>query len=458
MNNNSKQKKSLSWLLLTLGSSICGAVVLTFLYLHISTTSDNANYNCLFRKESNLTYEQQIAFEKGRAKYIFLFIGDGMGNAQIAAADSYLSYKAGKLGGEHVKFTKFPITGLCTTYSADHQITCSSASGTAFSTGHKTNNGYVGVTPDGNNVESFAVQLKRDGYKVGIMTSVPINHATPSVFYAHDKNRSGYYNISKFIPQSNYDFFAGDGFIDLWGKDKNEENTFDMLARNGYKTCFGAKEFKNAMADRAKTNAMNKTEARNETEATKGLILCHENNRDSSMVGYWIKREKDEMRLSQMLGLGLEYFGDEKPFFIMCEGGEIDWCAHENQTMSMIDAIFRFDEAIQVAYDFYLKHKDETLIVITADHETGGLTLGRGRTWGYPSINWKKLENQWLAAGGKSPEKYEENKSLNESCGLEWTTTSHTGSPVPVFAIGKGAAKFSGMFDNTEIPSKILSN
>ncbi|MBQ2550866.1 MAG: alkaline phosphatase, partial [Bacteroidales bacterium] len=124
-------------------------------------------------------------------QYIFLFIGDGMGNSQIAAAESYISYKAGKLGGEQLLFTQFPCLGLMTTYSADHQVTCSSASATAFSSGVKTNNNYLGVAPDGALTRPFSLDLKEDGYKIGIISSVPINHATPAAFYAHSTDRWG---------------------------------------------------------------------------------------------------------------------------------------------------------------------------------------------------------------------------------------------------------------------------
>jgi alkaline phosphatase len=374
-----------------------------------------------------------------RAKYIFLFIGDGMGNSHVSAAESYLSYKEGKTGGDRLTFTGFPESGFCTTYSYDHQITGSSAAATAFTTGTKTRNGYLGEDPEGRPLENFTAKLKDSGYKIGIITSVPINNATPAAFYAHDRNRYDYYRITKQLPASGFEFFAGDGFSDFNGKDKKQLNTTDYLEKNGYAVCYGKKEFSDKMKYADK------------------IILCQEADRDSSMSDYEIKREKSDMDLSCLLESGIEFLGDEKPFFIMCEGGEIDWAAHENHTMDVVDAVLRFDKAVQKAYEFYLKHKKETLIIVTADHETGGLTLGFGKTWGYPKLDWGDLETEWEKEGRRDTLDYESNKKLNEENGIGWTTLSHTGAMVPVFSIGKGAERFKGMFDNTDIPAKLLA-
>ena len=136
----------------------------------------------------------------GPAKYIFLFIGDGMGATHVAAAESYLSYLEGERGLEQVSFTKFPVLGMASTYSADKNITCSSAAGTAISCGEKTNNGMLGITPDGDTLTSIALELKEKGYKIGIMSSVPVNHATPAAFYGHNASRHDYYGITQEIP------------------------------------------------------------------------------------------------------------------------------------------------------------------------------------------------------------------------------------------------------------------
>ncbi len=371
-----------------------------------------------------------------KAKYVFLFIGDGMGLGNIAVAESYLSYKAGKLGGEMLTMTQFPYFGTATSYSADANVTDSSASGTAIASGEKTYNGGLGINADGEPVKSMAYDLKEDGYQIGIMSTVPINHATPGAFYGSSKSRSDYYDISRQIAGSGFDYFAGSGFIDFSGTEDNPQEPIDAyLEANGYIVSYGMEEFK---AEAAGKNR---------------VIFCQESNREES-AGNYVSSGKiaEDASLSQMLQLGMEQFDTEKPFFFMCEGGKIDWTAHDNKVMPMIMDILEFDQAIALAHEFYKEHPDETLIVVTADHETGGVSLGCGED----HIDWPALEAQWEKDGKKNDLSREENEKLNRKASIGWTTTSHTGGPVPVFAIGKGAEKFIGRMDNTDIKGKIL--
>lgn len=370
-----------------------------------------------------------------KAKYVFLFIGDGMGSAHVATAESYLSYKAGKLGGEQLLMTTFPYYGTVTTHSANQNITCSSAAGTAIACGEKANNGTVGINKDSVNVESVAYRLQKDGYKIGIISTVPINHATPSAFYAHNVNRSNCYELSHDIPGSGFEFYAGAGFLEFKGKDGNSEATDVYLEKNGYSVSYGIKEFRE--------ESMNKEK----------VVFCQASNREESADNYTSgDKMEEDASLGQMLELGMEFLGTEEPFFFMCEGGAIDWSAHSNLTMPMIENILEFDESIKVAYDFYLAHPEETLIIVTADHETGGLTLGAGST----TVNWAELEREWIESGKKSTMSSDENRKFNKKCSIGWTTGSHTGGAVPMFAIGVGAEKFNGRMDNTEIKGKIL--
>ena len=382
-----------------------------------------------------------------KAKYIFLFIGDGMGASHVAVTESYLSYKEGKLGGEQLLMTQFPYYGMATTHSANRNITCSSAAGTAIACGVKTNNGTVGVDKDSVRVESIASMLKEEGYKVGLLTTVPINHATPAAFYAHSVKRTDYYGISCDIPASGFDFFAGTGFLQFTGKDNDKESTEEFLERNGYTVSYGIEEF------------------RKESVGKDKVVFCQAKNRGKS-AGYYVSdglentgveseepgADMTDATMPEMLELALEYLGDEKPFFIMGEGGIIDWASHENRTMSTVENVLDFDAAIKVAYEFYKKHPKETLIIVTADHETGGLTLGAGRA----TINWKALEEQWIECGKKNILDAEANAELNKKCSIGWTTVKHAGGAVPVYAIGVGAEKFNGQIDNTEIMGKIL--
>ena len=373
--------------------------------------------------------------EEGKAKYIFLFIGDGMGATHVAVTESYLSYKAGKLGGEQLLMSQFPYYGTATTHSANRHITCSSAAGTAIACGEKANNGTVGINKDSIEIQSIAYTLKEDGYRIGIMSTVPINHATPASFYAHSLNRGNYYEISSQIPASGFEFFAGAGFLDYKDKAGDKEATDAYLEKNGYTVSYGLEEF------------------RNESEGKTHVVYCQASNRNESADNYVSDGTVEEdATMAQMLELGLEFLGDEEPFFFMCEGGAIDWSAHDNRTMSMVENVLDLDGAIKVAYDFYLKHPEETLIIVTADHETGGLTLGCGSS----TVNWEKLENQWIESGKKNVLDAEANREFNRSCSIGWTTGSHTGGAVPVYATGAGAERFCGRMDNTDIKGKIL--
>ena len=150
--------------------------------------------------------------ESRPAKYIFLFIGDGMGLDHITVTESYLSYKQDTLAGARLTFTQFPNMALCYTHSNNRMITCSAAAATAIACGAKTDNERIGTAPDGSKLKSIAYELQEKGYKIGIMTNNPVNHATPAGFYAHNDSRYGYYEISRELAESGFEFFGGSGF------------------------------------------------------------------------------------------------------------------------------------------------------------------------------------------------------------------------------------------------------
>lgn len=391
---------------------------------------------CITAMLFNLSAHEAEAKKKDeKAKYVFLFIGDGMGSTHVAVAESYLSYLQGKLGGAMLTMSQFPYYGTATSYSADANVTDSSAAGTAISCGVKTYNGGLGIDAEGNEARSLAYDLKDAGYQVGIISTVPINHATPGAFYASSSSRNDYYGISKQIVESGFEFFAGSGFIDFRGKGDKEEATDTYLEKNGYEVSYGIAEFKEEAAGKEK------------------VVFCQESNKEES-AGNYVSSGKiaEDATLGQMLQLGMEFFDDDEPFFFMCEGGKIDWTAHANKVMPMIMDILEFDEAIAVAYEFYKKHPKETLIVVTADHETGGISLGSGPD----HVNWQMLIEQWEKDGKQNNLGWKENSEMNRKASIGWTTGSHTGGPVPVYAVGKGAEKFMGRMDNTDIKGKIL--
>lgn len=373
-----------------------------------------------------------------KAKYIFLFIGDGMGMGQVSLTESYLSYKAGKLGGEQLSFTKFPYLALCNTYSANRNITCSAAAGTAIACGEKTNNEYIGVDPDGKPLESIAYVLHNQGYNVGIMTTVPVNHATPAAFYGHNSSRYGYYEISQEIVSSGFEFFGGSGFYNYKGRNNDKPAVDIYIEGNGYDVCYGTKEF--STRDRSRD-----------------IVFIQESGRETNPENYVSDgAEESGVELYEMLQMGLEVLGDENPFFIMCEGGNIDWAAHDNKTMTTVMEVVAFDKAIREAIKFYNEHPEETLIIVTADHETGGVSIGEGKDWRPEIIDWPMLEKHWFESGEKNVLGYEENREMNKKALIGWTSSHHTAARVPAFAIGKGAEKFHGIIENTDIKGKIL--
>ena len=223
--------------------------------------------------------------------------------------------------------------------------------------------------------------------------------------------------------------------INYFGDDEKNpsESSAAMLEKNGINVCFSIEEAEEAIEDGDR------------------MLLCQPYNKEKEAANYEAGGAAPEghILLSEMLELGLERLTDEEPFFIMCEGGEIDWSAHSQKTMPTIFSIFEFDKAISVAYDFYREHPKETLIIVTADHGTGGVSYTE-------DPDWESMERIWNESGCRNELDGKENSRLNEEHNIDWATTHHTGEPVPVYAVGKGAEKFVGRMDNTDIKGKIL--
>ena len=376
-----------------------------------------------------------------QAKYVFYFIGDGMGFAHIALTEAYNSAKQGKIGSEPLTFTQFPAMGMATSYSASNMITCSSAAGTALSTGHKTNNHMLGVAPDSSNLYSIASFIHDSGYKVGVMTSVTIDHATPASFYAHAPYRNDYYAIAAQLPQSGYEFFGGGGFGGI-AKQGDNKPVYEIVAENGYTVAFGENDYnsKKSMAEK--------------------IIFFQDSAKAENILPYSFERTESDLSLAKVVKSAIEFLDNDKGFFIMAEGGQIDWAAHANDVTNTIHETIDFDEAIQVAYQFYLQHPDETLIVVTADHETGGLTLGRTKGYVYDLSIVPNRKSTMTTEQRADVNNYMENTpvdSLSKAAKIGWTTTSHTGGAVPVFAVGAGSESFIGRMDNTDIPKRIMA-
>lgn len=381
-----------------------------------------------------------------KAKYVFFFIGDGMGFSHISLTEAYLASQKGKIGSEPLSFTKFPVMGMATTYSASNPITCSSAAGTALSTGFKTNNYMLGVAPDTSKLTSISYKIHKKGIPVGIMTTVTIDHATPGAFYANSAKRSDYYSIACQLPATGFEFFGGGGFEGAVPKKNSLKNAdqlngeiLSLVASNGYKVAYGLKEYQ---------------EKKN---MAKKMILFQKKEKANEILPYALFRKEDDLTLKEIVKSAIDFLDKGKGFFIMAEGGKIDWAAHSNDVANTIYETIDMSDAIEEAYKFYLKHPDETLIVVTADHETGGVSLGRNSGYVYDLSDIVK-SSATMSNIGTTPEDYMKVvpvDSVSKRARIGWTTTSHTGGAVPVFAVGAGSELFAGRQDNTDIPKKI---
>lgn len=444
-----------------------------------------------------------------QAKYVFYFIGDGMGVNQVQGTELYRGELEGKIGITPIWFTQFPYATTATTFSATNGVTDSAAAGTALATGNKTQNGTIGMKQDlQTEVSSVAVWAKNKGCRVGVTTNVSVDHATPAAFYAHDPSRGSYYKIGTDLYKAGFDFYAGSDFIDPNNKDNkdgNSENLYTMAEKNGYTIARGYKDY------------LKKCK-----KADKMILFQSEkaSEKDRTAIPYAIDRTKDDLTLADITRSAINFLSKDlsKGFFLMVEGGKIDWACHSNDAATAFHEVADMDEAVKVAYEFYSQHPDETLIVVTADHETGGFVLGTGAY----KLNLQVLKNQKVSESGftrilnelrkkynnnvscekvqqalkenfgfwdkvKLNEKQEERllakyndtfkgkeaklekseyaqdeplaaeakRIIDEIALVGWTSGGHSAGYVPIFAIGAGADLFQGRIDNTEIPIKI---
>ncbi len=361
-------------------------------------------------------------------KYIILLIGDGMGLPQIALTEA--------ASGQELSFCNMPYVGLATTFCADNEITDSAAAGTALATGSKTSFNTIGMTPDRKTPMTTIAERARDrGMKVGIVTSVSIDHATPAAFYAHVQDRNMYENIGNQLLDSGFDYFGG-----------------GSLRWNKRTTLTNAADFERAATARGYTFADTReelAEAHGKVIATIEMLGSGGYTGGESALPYAVDRPmldvENRTSLADFARRGFEILDNKDGFFMMIEGGNIDWAAHANDARRLIYEVVDFSDAVAAALEFYAAHPDETLIVVTADHETGGLTMGR-RDRDYES------DFGLLMTADTSVEKQE----LYKRAGIAWATGAHTALPVPVFAIGCGADQFTGYYDNTDIPEKII--
>ncbi|MDC6366626.1 MULTISPECIES: alkaline phosphatase [Flavobacteriaceae] len=329
---------------------------------------------------------------------IILMIGDGMGVPQVSTAYYF--------GDGKSNFSKFKNIGFHQTSDVSHRITDSAAGATAFSIGQKTYKRALGVSADTIPQETILENLQDKGYKTGLISLTTITHATPAAFYAHVPDRDMHEEIAKQLASANIDFLAGGG-RNFLAKRSDSLNLFKQLEQSNYKL----DTVQLSAADYEKRNA---------------YFLA-----DESMPS---KIEGRNNFLSQATQVALDYFKkQEEPFFMMVEGSYIDWAGHAESEEMLIQEVEDFDQTLNVVLNFVAKNPN-TLLVVTADHETGGVSIGK----------FYEVDQ----ATGKKHE-------VPEKVKVYFNTDQHSGELIPVFAIGKGSDKFRGIYQNNDIYHKL---
>ena len=431
------------------------------------------------------------------AKYVFLFIGDGMGAAQRNAAEIYLAGLR-ESGGEidireaQMAMNTLPVNGFIRTNSKSG-VTDSAAAGTALATGHKVKNGVIAMNPDnGEKYQSIAKIARGMGMKAGIVTSAFLQDATPAVFYGHSAKRSDRYNLGLQLVESGFEYFGGGGFSQPNGSGGKSRGLYDAAAANGYAVIKDLNENPSALK----------------------VIAVH----PGLSAGYmpWVIDNPRGPTLADFVDYGIKRLDGPEGFFMMIEGGKIDLACHANDSATTIYETLAMDEAVARALDFMRTKPESTLIVVTSDHETGGMSFDASNTSAvkfYQSLAPRrgsyaqfegrvspkrdsKLETYIKMAkdffgpfinetdavkhafrlsmtpkkerAGIEPD-YEKLyatydpftmacvKAADAAAGIKWSTYYHTGRDVPVSAAGYGAALFAGEYENTDVAGKILS-
>lgn len=367
------------------------------LLLAAFTTAGAADFDTSFYAPPDSRERLPLVVD-GPPRKVILLIGDGMGTAQVAAA----RYAAlGPQGRLHME--RMPVTGFLATHPADALITDSAAAGTAMACGVKTRNGCVAVSPEGEEHVSI-LELARDaGLATGLVATSTVTHATPACFAAHELHRADEDRIAVDMAGSAVDVILGGGRC-YWlpasmagSARKDELDLLGMMSRRGYAV----------VTDRAGMAAT-------QTGRMLGLF------RRGSLRAEGSTDEEPSLREMTAKAISLLDL-DPEGFFLMVEGSQIDWAGHEGDAEGVVRQTLRFDEAVAEALAFALAD-GQTLVIVTADHETGGLSL-----------------------------------LGEETMRMEFATDHHSAIPVPLFAYGPGALQFTGLLDNTELAVRLAA-
>ena len=328
-------------------------------------------------------------------KNIIYLIGDGMGLSSVSMMQVESGYNT-------TIFDLAENVALQKTYSADNRVTDSAASGTALATGYKTNNTFVGCTPDGVAVESLMDVAKAHGKATGVVVTTYLQHATPAAFYAHTENRHNYHIITEQLVASSLDIAIGGGMGHF--KERYNDEAKEVFKNHGFDL---VEEFE---------------ELHNQNGDSRTLALLSDWEVGSNSGSYLADATREALRL-------LEKRGEDNGFVLMVEGSLIDGMGHANNAQAQQIEMQGFMGAIEVAVE-YAKAHEGTLVVVTADHETGGLSI--------------------VSADA--------NFNLSEQ-GVEyrWTTNGHSGAMIPIYLYGAAHESINGIVENTDIAKTLKS-
>ena len=438
-----------------------------------------------------------------RAKYVFLMIGDGMGAAQRTAAELYqssLGRKGEKIVLKKLVMNTFPVHGLTTTHAYSRIVTDSAAAGTAIACGAKTRYGVVAMDSSRTrDLPTIAEMAKARGMKVGIVTSVSIDHATPACFFAHAKSRSKYFDIAMQLAGSDFDYFGGGAAKGAQpARIKGDRSPITAAIANGF-------------------TIVTRREGLNALKPGCGKVWAYNHTTDRNAALYYeMDRPPDHVSLAEFTRKGIELLDNPKGFFMMVEGGRIDWACHSNDAAATIHDVLAFDRAVAEAIKFLRRRPKDTLIIVTADHECGGMALSGTRyadfaerirrqktscfAFGRQVAEFRADETPFLEAlpkireafglerlsaydryelsvayalgvegtrlrrhGEAAPARRRRRDPLRIQCarlasrqaGISWASRSHTAVPVPTSAVGVGQELFGGYYDNTDIFRKM---
>lgn len=325
------------------------------------------------------------------APNVILLVGDGMGLSQISAAMYHSE--------EPLNFERFQAYGFIKTQSAKQKVTDSAAGATAFASGVKSYNGAIGVDADTVSQPTILEYYRQQGYPTGVIATSTITHATPAAFYAHVPSRRMYEEIAMHLSEANVDYIAGGGLKHFNDREDGLDLT-EKMRKQGYEINTDTlMRFSRVSPNRKYLNLM-ATDAMPRMLDGRGDFL---QNATRNALNYMEKTEK--------------------PFFLLVEGSQIDWGGHANELDYVVTELLDFNKTLGLALEFASKNEN-TLVVVTADHETGGLALAGGE--GYVEIDYK------------------------------FSTGGHTATLIPVFAFGKGSEKFNGIYQNNEIFHKMM--